>query len=442
MTKTTALINEIKDIYTKGIKKNLQIGVELERIPVDALTYETVPYSGEYGICQVLKDFSRAEGWEYISDEGKLIGLKDENNTITLEPGCQFELSMEPNESIAVLKNNIDKINRKLTPILKKHNITLLEYGIAPLTTYRHIELLPKHRYHLMANYLWGILSDVMMRETAGIQICIDFTSEEDAVRKFRLANLLSPFVTAMCANSPIRGGVDTGYKSFRSLSWLNTDNERCPFMSKSLFEFDYSFSSYIEEVLDTPMIFIDRENPVFINGKINFRQFIKEGFERIKPTIDDYKLHSNLYFPDVRLRNFIEIRNHDCSNNIYALMAFYKGIMYNNSALNEVEKMLSGFSYYQFAELRYSVPKTALETKIGRACIKDIAKELVKIAHTSLKEKFRGEENFLEPLLEVVSKGMTPADIILKNWNGSWNKDINKLIDYLTKSSNYHLSC
>ena len=81
-----------------------------------------------------------------------------------------------------------------------------------------------------MANYLWGILSDVMMRETAGIQVGIDFRSEQDAMRKFRLANLMMPFITAMFANSKTRGGVDTGYKSFRALAWLNTDNERCGF--------------------------------------------------------------------------------------------------------------------------------------------------------------------------------------------------------------------
>lgn len=84
-----------------------------------------------------------------------------------------------------------------------------------------------------MAKYLWGILADVMMRETAGIQCCIDFKSEEDAMRKFKLANKLSPFMTAMFANSPIRGGVDTGYKSFRALAWLNTDNDRCGFAGK-----------------------------------------------------------------------------------------------------------------------------------------------------------------------------------------------------------------
>lgn len=438
VTKTkTNLSEKIKKQFIKGIKTETKIGLEFERIPIDESTFETVSYAGEDGICSVLKDFSRAEGWDYITDNGIIIGLKNDNDTITLEPGCQFELSISPEECISVLKYKIDKINNNLKPVLKKHNVSLLEYGISPKTTYRYIDILPKQRYHLMAGYLWGILSDIMMRETAGIQICLDFTSEEDAIRKFRLANILSPFVTAICANSPIRGGVDTGYKTFRGLSWLNTDNERCPFMSKKLFENQYSFDDYIDEVLETPMIFINREKSVYINGKINFKTFMKKGFQEYKANIDDFNLHANLYFPDVRLRNFIEIRNHDCSKNgmQYALMALYKGILYDNNAMETVEKLMSKFGYYQISELRYSVPKTGLGTKIGRICVNDIAKEFVKIAYTSLRTNFRGEENFLEPILEIVSKGMSPADVILKNWYGSWNKNLFKLIEYLTEN-------
>lgn len=121
--------------------------------------------------------------------------------------------------------------------------ITLLNYGVSPLSTHKSINLIPKKRYHIMAKYLWGILSDVMMRETAGVQCCIDFESEEDAIDKFRVANKLTPFMTAMFANSPIRGGVETGYKSFRALSWLNTDNDRCGFVGQ--IDDKFSFEEY-----------------------------------------------------------------------------------------------------------------------------------------------------------------------------------------------------
>ena len=57
---------------------------------------------------------------------------------------------------------------------------------------------------------------------------------------------------------------------------------------------------------------------------------FMDKGFEGFYPTLDDWKLHSNLYFPEVRLRNFIEIRNHDCVGNElqYSVPALYKGIL------------------------------------------------------------------------------------------------------------------
>jgi glutamate--cysteine ligase len=192
-----------------------------------------------------------------------------------------------------------------------------------------------------MANYLWGILSDVMMRETAGIQVGIDFRSEEDAMRKFRIANLMMPFVTAMYANSNIRGGVDTGYKSFRALAWLNTDNERCSFATKLK---DMTFEDYVKTLLEVPMIFIVRgDKYINIDGKINFKQFIQNGYEGFDAEIDDFKLHANLFFPEIRLRNFIEIRNHDCVSEeyMYSLLAMYKGIFYNDDALKETAELL-----------------------------------------------------------------------------------------------------
>ena len=137
-----------------------------------------------------------------------------------------------------------------------------------------------------MANYLWGILSDVMMRETAGIQACFDFDSEEDAMQKFRVANMLSPIATAMFA----------------------------------------------------------RDDKIFsVNGTMTLRQFMTKEYQGFIANLDDFKLSANLYFPDVRLRKFIEIRNHDCVGKglQYSIIAFYKGIMYSKTILNEVDEPL-----------------------------------------------------------------------------------------------------
>lgn len=427
-------------IFNSGIKPEHEqkVGIEAERLPISSKDYKAIDYSEQNGIYDLLRAFAKSDEWQYIADDYNIIGLTKGEDMISLEPGGQFEMSVAPEENIHDIKTKIDFLNKKLDPLLKKFDINLLEYGVSPISTYKHINIIPKKRYHIMADYLWGILSDVMMRETAGIQACFDFTSEEDAIKKFRMANIISPFMTAIFANSPIRGGVDTGYKTFRGLSWLNTDSERCAFMSKKLFDkkSGYCFNDYIKEVMQTPMIFIVRnEKPVEILGKIDFQTFIEKGFEGYEATLEDFKLHANLYFPEVRLRKFIEIRNHDCANHgmQYSILAMYKGLLYNKKALADVEKLMSKYTYNDIMEFRYHVPKNALNTRIKKHSAKDIAKELLKISQNALKENAQGEEKFLEPILELTPFGLSPADVILSNWYGSWNKDIEKLIKYLS---------
>lgn len=426
---------DILNIYTSGCKeKSLhKIGLEYERLPISMVTNKAVDYGSEFGICNFLRAFAKSENWDYITDDYNIIGLKQEHDTITLEPGCQLELSVKPENSIAALEKKVNLLDKLMAPILDKMGITLLGYGVSPLSTHKNIDLIPKRRYSLMAKYLWGILSDVMMRETAGIQACFDFESEEDAVRKFKIANKLTPFVTAMFANSPIRGGVDTGYKSFRALSWLNTDNDRCGFSYK--LHDDYSFDEYIDYIMNTPVIFITRQNlPVNINGKINFKEFMKNGWEGFEPDLDDYLLQANLCFPEVRLRNFIEIRNQDCGKKgtAYAILALYKGIMQSKTAMSEIEDLLKPYSYNDFAELRYNVPKNALNSSIGGDSIKEIAKEILYISEKSLIGTSCGDEKYLDFIKEYTLQGITPADVIIRNWNGIWNKDIKKLIKHL----------
>ncbi len=424
---------DILKLFTCGYKpiEEHSTGIEFERLPISSSSFQASDYSADNGICNFLRQFAKEENWDYITDDYNIIGLKQGHDTITLEPGCQIELSLKPEKNISALETKINFLDSKINSILDKFNITLLEYGVSPLTTYKNINLIPKRRYKIMAKYLWGILSDVMMRETAGIQGCFDFKDEEDAIRKFKIANKLSPFITAMFANSPIRGGAETGYKTFRGLSWLNTDNDRCGFACNM--DEEFSFEQYIDKVLKSPVIFLNKEGlPVEVNGKINFENYMKNGWEGFEATLEDFKLHANLYFPDVRLRNFIEIRNNDCWKYPYAVIAIYKGILYNKTALQEIEELFDKFTHNDIAELRYNVPKYALQSYIKTYSAGEIAKEIIYIAEKSLIEMNTNEEKYLEPIKEFTQQGICPADIIIRNWNGIWNKDVKRLIKYL----------
>ena len=431
--------DDIRAYYESGFKSvdDLKIGLEYERLPIISKTGVNADYYSEFGICNLLRTFAKADNWDFITDDFNIIGLKKDLQTITLEPGCQFEYSLTPQKNIKDLKKEIESNDKALNKCLKEYGISLLNYGVSPFVTYKSIHLIPKHRYKIMAKYLWGILSDVMMRETAGIQCCIDFVDEVDMARKFILANKLVPFVCAMFANSPIRGGVETGYKSFRALSWLNTDNDRCGFALNLDFEFD--IDKYIDKVLKTPIIFLNKDElPLELNGRINFGQFLENGHEGFYPTMSDYKLQANLYFPEVRLNKFIEIRNHDCVTKdlLMSIVALYKGLLYDSVAMDEVEELLKPFRHIDYSELRYEVPRFALHSRIKSQKVADIAKELISIAEKSLKKQGEGEEKYLNGIKKYTLKGITPADEILKNWHGVWNKDINKMISYLIKQS------
>ncbi len=402
--------------YQKGCKHTETIGMEYERLPIDKSTNEAASYYGLFGVCELLKEFAEIDNWDYLLDNNEIIGLKKLHDTITLEPGAQIEYSIEPQKTVTDLKNKIESIDSALNILLDKYGIKLINYGVSPISTYKKIKLIPKRRYKYMADYLWGILSDVMMRETAGIQVGVDYSSEEDAMNKLRIASIISPFMTAMFANSSIRGGVDTGYKSFRALAWLNTDNERCGFPTDLTREND--FTNYINNVIESPMIFITRNNKIInIDGKITFKQFIKYGYQGYQAEMKDYKLHANLYFPDVRLRQFIEIRNHDCVGNgfEYSIPAIYKGIMYNKDAMEEIDYLLKNISPRDIEEFRYHVPRLALDTKIKNILAKDIAAEILNIAYQSLDCKNDNDSEYILPIMELTKQGLTPGDIQYK---------------------------
>ena len=256
-------------------------------------------------------------------------------------------------------------------------------------------------------------------------------------MKKFAFALKLSPIVSAIFANSPVRAGKLTKYKSNRAASWLETDNDRCGLVSEKVFTGEFSFDDYTDILLDVPMIFIER----FINGKktalktdnITFRQFLKYGWQGFATNKQDWETHLSLYFPDVRFKSYIEIRNQDNqrSSLICSVPALWKGLIYNADAMESAEALLKGFTYSDFEYLRNETPKYALDMEVNGYQLKDIAKEIVSVSYNSLKTYGKSEERLLEPLMENINKGLTPADIIIDKWENEWSGAISKLVEY-----------
>lgn len=426
-----------RDFYLSCKKKtDLKIGMELERLPIYKNSYQAVDYFGANGMYRFLRQLAYNDEWRYITDLNFINGLKKSDTTITLEPGGQCEYSLSPCDNLFQLKNQVESLDNKVLPILDFLGISMLEYPITPLTDGRNIEIIPKRRYQTMAKYMNGERCFSMMRETAGIQVSLDYTDEIDAMQKYKIAMMISPFITAIFANSPIRCGKITGYKSTRALAWLNTDEKRCGLVSEKIFDHkqNFSFSDYVNKVFSVPLLFIQRDNKIIeIGGKIDFEQFALNGWQEHSATREDYDLHATLFFPEVRLKNIIEVRNQDCQKGAlkYSIPALYKGIFYNSDSIQNIFELLKIFSYKDFQELRYNVPKSALDTKIGKKRVLDYAKNILNIAFQGLVKLQNDEEKFLEPIMELTYDGLCPADIILKEWEKS-KHNMSDFIEYV----------
>ena len=434
--KINALKNEICDDFYKSCKSknNIKVGLEIERLPVYKKSYMAASYFGSNGMYRLLRQIAYNDEWRYIADLTFINGLKKDETTITLEPGGQIEYSIRPQKSLLDLKNEVDFLDSKIVSIADSLGISLLEYPITPLTSGLDIEIIPKRRYQTMAKYMKGERCFSMMRETAGIQVAMDYTDENDAMKKYKIAMMLSPFATAMFANSPIRCGKITGYKSTRALAWLKTDEQRCGFVSDKLFKHDefFSFEDYVDAVMKVPVLFVQRDDKIIeFGGKFNFYEFLNNDCLGIEAKRTDYDLHSTLFFPEVRLKNIIEIRNQDTQfgDMKYAIPALYKGILYNTEMLNEVFELLKDITYDEYKKLRLDTPKYALNTKIGKKKVLDYAKIICDISFRGLKKLNQNEEYLLEPIIELVSDGLCPADILIKNWYKS-NRSVKNLVE------------
>lgn len=433
-------ISDLISVFTNGYKPDdvmlqKRTGIEFEKLPVLNDSFKAAPYLQVKKFLESFKDNT----WQGVYENGALLGLKGSNASISLEPGSQTEISLNPVKNLLDAQKSLAVYNQKTSQIAQQFGIKWLGYGIQPVSTYRNINIIPKKRYEYMTKYLPTVAKRplVMMRETSGIQASFDYKNEEDAMSKFSFALKFSPIVSAMFANSPVRNGRLTKFKSNRAASWLDTDNDRCGLVSPKAFSDDFSFDDYVQILLDVPMIFIERE----IDGvktavrveNCTFRQFLKDGYLGFFANMQDWETHLSLYFPDVRFKSYIEIRNHDnqCADLICAVPALWKGLIYNQDAMNAAKGIIKQFTYFDFAYLRKKTPQYGLNMKIKGVKLADIARELVEISYESLKSFGSGEEILLEPLKSLAAKGLTPADIIIDKWKNEWNCDIAKLVEY-----------
>ena len=417
-----------------------RVGTEYEKVGIDKSSARAIPYSGRRGVEFILRELIERFGWEPEEQDGHIIALSRGNAQITLEPGGQIELSGEPCDSIHCTNAEFTQHIRELLEVTEPLDIVFLGLGMQPVSRLEEIEWVPKKRYRIMAPYMLkvGTLGQRMMKQTATVQANIDFSDEKDAMAKFRAGMGLTPLIIGMFANSPISEGQLNGYRSFREHIWTGTDKARCGLL-RFAFSPDVSFRHYMEYALDVPMYFIIRNHDYIDMTAVTFRQFLKNGYNGVRPTLEDWNDHLTTLFPETRIKRYIEVRSADSQppELMPALSAIIKGAFYDSDCLQAAWDLVKGWSWDERMQVYLDSHREALETRIRRYALLDLAKELFQIAWEGLtrqkvlNEKGEDETIYLNTLKTLLFQGKCPADVLIEKWEGELQHDIKKLIAY-----------
>ena len=404
-----------------------RIGAEAEKFGVVTATGAALPYDGERGISGVFSGLQQ-RGWKAVSEVegGPVLALTRDGASVTLEPGAQLELSGAPLPDVHAIAAETSAHLAELHRVSEPLGISWLGVGFHPFARQEDLPWVPKLRYAIMREYLpkRGNRALDMMRRTSTVQANFDYGSEEDAMRKMRVALRLSPIVTAIFANSPFCEGKITGDRSERTKVWLSVDPDRQGLLP-SLWKADSSFEDYVEWALDVPMFLIKRGGKVVANTGQTFRAFWADGFQGEKPDIHDWELHLNTLFPEVRLKHTIEVRGNDSQSVALAaaIPALFTGILYDVKALDEAETLTRSFTFDEMQALRAEVAKLGLLAPLRGRPIAEIAQALVGIAKGGLARRGRRSPDghdetvhlaHLEPLVE---RAQCPADRLLADF-------------------------
>jgi glutamate--cysteine ligase len=256
-----------------------------------------------------------------------------------------------------------------------------------------------------------------MMRRTATVQANFDYASEADAMRKVMVSTRLSPLIAAMTANSPFRERQSGGMKSLRGDVWLHMDPARSGLIPSLWARERPTYRDYVEWALDAGMFLFKREGEVIDNSGQTFRSFLQDGYKGHRATPTDWKMHLNTLFPEVRLKNTIEVRGCDSlpMSLVCAVPALFTGLLYDEQALDDAESLSRRCSYDEVAGVRPALVRDGLAARVGSFSARDLALELLTVAASGLQRRGKGEERYLAPLRALTEHGRTPADELLR---------------------------
>lgn len=265
-----------------------------------------------------------------------------------------------------------------------------------------------------------GSLAHNMMKGTAALQISFDYSSEEDYIKKFKVASGLSPVGYALFDNSFYFEGSIWDKYNLRSLVWENCDVDRCGIVDVAM-DNDFGYEKYAEYILKRPVIFVDDGEGIYYTGD----KLFKEIFNPDDYSIDELEHVLTMFFPDVRTKKYIEVRMMDGVPYPlnFAAVAFWKGILYNEKNLDEIYKQIVHFNILDLVKAKAAIVEHGLSAMYGNKTVQEIGLYLIDVAKSGLNNE---EVKYISPLEKMISENKNPYKITSERQHLGKSKALN----------------
>ncbi|WP_440920447.1 glutamate--cysteine ligase [Candidatus Pelagibacter sp.] len=424
---------QIIEYFKCGIKnkKEFKIGIEHEKFLFNSHNNKRIDYQKIKEMFSALLEF----GWNPVLENDNIIALNKGGKNITLEPGNQIELSGDKLTNIHEACAESYDYLFELKQVTKKLNIKIVSAGFDPISKLDEIPNNPKKRYKLMTKDMpfGGELSLDMMYRTCGTQLNLDYSSEEDFKKKFKIINSLVPISIALFANSSIVEKKKSNYLSYRSKVWQNTSRGGLP----KLFLEDFDFEKYADFVINFPVLFIQQKENYFSGRGYNFSDFMAGNIKEINnrlPDENDLSTHLSTIFTENRLKKYIELRSMDtCGwDCLCAGPAFNVGMLYGN--LDEVYELISSWDKDKIINAYLEAPQKSFNTQLMGKDLLYWSSVLLDLSKKGLEKRDivnksgKNETLFLNHLQKVIDNKTTNAHHMIIKF--SKDEDLTELYD------------
>lgn len=338
-------LKKIEDYIKAGYNTNQRFGLELEHFIYDN-NYNVISADEmTKALLEIVENMSVESDNIYMENE--LVSMIDVNGhyNLSVEPGCQLEISLKACEDIEEIRSIYHAFREVAEPVFASQGYGIYQVGVFPPVEsgdmdVAEITLLNKERYKIMDKYFQntGEHGRYMMRATAATQVSIDFTDEKDAVKKLRVLQKIAPIVAMLTENRTGRKKSERWNEYLvRNQIWRSVDDDRCGYVKGSLGE-EYSISDWAKYIYENKGLL------TYKNGELTdiTGQDIPDVYK--DHDIEDVPYLLSMYFPTVRLKNYIEYRIADSMDidDAVKYIYFIKAIVYNPKVLDGLDNMFA----------------------------------------------------------------------------------------------------